>query len=205
MKLKYSFLLVFSMLLSIGSFSQTNCDSLQIDCCNLQLLGNDTISLIAINISTQEIFDYPGFILLAQNGDTLAKETVNYFGIGWGGQTHYMNVQNPITLPIQGTLELWGLFYDTLYCSYPFTINAIELNENWLSDFIAFPNPVSSTLHLPEIQNGHCIIYGMNGKIVISRFAFNNYHIDMRSLSPGEYIIEIESEQGKIRRNVIKE
>ena len=87
-------LLLFFTVFNLPLIAQTNCDSLEINCCDFQLLGNDTISLSAQNNAQNEIFDYPGFLILANNGDTIAKETVNYFGIGSGEQTHYLLLQN---------------------------------------------------------------------------------------------------------------
>ncbi len=193
------------MLLANSAFSQTNCDSLQIGCCNFQLLGNDTISLVATNSASEEIFDYPGFLLLNENGDTLAQETVNYFGIGWGAQTHYLSVQNPITFPLEGTLELWGLFYDTLYCSYPITINSIGLNENVMNDLTVYPNPIRSTVKLSHIESGSFSVCSMDGKIISSEQVFDNFIIDLSKLSHGAYILEIISTNKKFRSKIIKE
>lgn len=204
---KNTLLLSILLLLLLGnrSFSQTNCDSLQIDCCNFELLGNDTISLVATNTSTQEIFDYPGFLLLDQNDDTLAQETVNYFGIGLGAQTHYLSVQNSITFSMEGTLELWGLFYDTLYCSYPITINSIGIDENLMNDLNVYPNPVLSTVKLSEIESGLYSIYSTDGKIITAEQVFNNFLIDLSKLSHGAYILEIKSTTEKFRSKIIKE
>jgi len=81
---------IFSLFTTFNSVSQTASDSLIIDCCNYDLIGNHAIPLAVSNTNVSEIFDYPGFILVADNGDTSARETVNYFGIGWGSQTHYL-------------------------------------------------------------------------------------------------------------------
>lgn len=42
-----------------------------------------TIMLTVANGSS-DLFDYPGFVLLDSEGDTLAKETVYYFGMAKG-------------------------------------------------------------------------------------------------------------------------
>jgi hypothetical protein len=49
--------------------------------------NTNILHLEASNLS-DDIFSYPGFVLYNTVGDTIAKETVNYFGIGWNYQSH---------------------------------------------------------------------------------------------------------------------
>ncbi|MEI2825911.1 MAG: hypothetical protein V9F04_05505 [Dermatophilaceae bacterium] len=74
------------------------CDSLLINSISWDPFGDTAIVLSASNNSAT-LFDYPGFILFDDQGDTLAKETVNYFGISQGPQTHYLIVQPGATIP----------------------------------------------------------------------------------------------------------
>src|SRR5690348_13010364 len=87
-----------------------SCDTLVINCCTLNSVGPNTITLYASN-SSSNLFDYPGFIVLDAALDTIAKETVTYFGIGQGFQAHTMDIVAPLLLPFNGTLELHTLFY----------------------------------------------------------------------------------------------
>ncbi len=53
--------------------------------------------------------------------DTIAKETVNYYGIGWN-QIHSMNIIKQFDLPFEGILELHTGFYSSQECTFPITI-----------------------------------------------------------------------------------
>lgn len=101
------------------------CDSLLINSISWDPFGDTAIVLSASNNSAT-LFDYPGFILFDDQGDTLAKETVNYFGISQGPQTHYLIVQPGATIPagpFAGSLELWTLFYQSLGCTWDTTFS----------------------------------------------------------------------------------
>ena len=80
----------------------------------------DRIIVVAANGSS-DLFDYPGFVLLSTDGDTLAKETVNYFGIGQGPQSHVLDVFPGADIP-SGTftaeLHLWSGFYTEPECQW---------------------------------------------------------------------------------------
>ncbi|MBK8491342.1 MAG: hypothetical protein IPL49_10755 [Saprospirales bacterium] len=80
----------------------------------------DTVLLVEVANGSPDIFSYPGFILYDTNGDTIAKEVVNFFGIG---QYHIsaMNIYPDAAIPpgiFEGTLELWTGFYDSLACTF---------------------------------------------------------------------------------------
>lgn len=122
------------------------CDSLVIDCCSFNVTQN-TISLIASNYSSY-LFDYPGFILYNTGMDTVAFETVNYFGIGLD-QTHTLDIIHPFSLPFDGILELYTLFYDTLWCTFdvtiPDTVTNVIMNSE-LGGVNIFPNPADKEI-----------------------------------------------------------
>src|SRR6187549_2614975 len=111
--MKSLYLPVFFIFLSSTCFIQNfpACVSLVINCFTYNTFGPNTISLTVSNNSSV-LFDYPGFVLLDSNMDTIAIETVNYFGISTGPQTHTMNIVAPFTLPLSGYLNLYILFYD---------------------------------------------------------------------------------------------
>ena len=93
------------------------------------------------NNSTGELFDYPNFILLDIDGDTLAKETVNFFGIS-ADSWHVLRVQPgaDLTTPVDGILQLWTGFTSQLACSWTF------------EDHSLCPPTECTTLH-PVLQN----------------------------------------------------
>ncbi len=128
------------------------CDTLIINCCSVNISGPNTITLTAAN-SSSVLFDYPGFAILDSNGDTVAIEMVNYFGIGTSPQIHIMNVVAPFTLPFTGTLQLYMLFYDTLACEFPITIpDTVSGLPEHANQLKIFPNPVQSTFTIDASQ-----------------------------------------------------
>lgn len=193
-------LLLFFFGVSTCLTAQTNCDSLIINCCDYGLIGNDTITLQVQNTATQEIFDYPGFVILDQAGDTIAKETVNYFGIGSGGfQTHTLGLMAPLVVPFQGTLQLHGLFYDTLYCEFPLMINSLRIEEI-TANVSMHPNPVHDILFIDGIESGNYRVYSLAGELV-EYDVFQNQTISIATLKAGIYMVEIEDDSsGQITR-----
>lgn len=185
-------LFTFSVTLTFFGFGQTNCDSLTINCCDVALIGNDTISLTAQNESLMEIFDYPGFRLIDGTSTIVAEETVNYFGIGFSEQTHYMNVLQAITLPFTGTLELWGGFYDTLYCEWNVTINEAGILELG-HEMAVYPNPANDMIFIEGTSEQEFSIVSMDGKIISTRELVQN-SIDISDLQRGCYFLRSESE-----------
>ena len=137
--------LIFSLLIANNAYSQNipACDTLIINCCQVNGGGPNTLLLTAAN-SSSVLFDYPGFALLDQNGDTIAIETTNYFGIGTFPQPHVMNIVAPLVLPFTGTLQLYMLFFDTLACEFPITIpdTVTGITHVPQTHYNIFPNPV---------------------------------------------------------------
>ena len=126
--------------------TENECDSVSIECCSFNSLSPNSISLQASNASSN-IFPYPGFILLDQNGDTVAKETVNTYGIGPDFQEHVMALVGNLPLPFIGTLELHTGFYSTFACSFPISIAdtvSTGIYEPTTTRVILFPNPANT-------------------------------------------------------------
>ena len=101
------------------------CDSLVINSISWDPFS-DTAVVVSVSNNSTTLFDYPGFALFDDQGDTLAKETVNYFGIGQGPQNHYLIVQPGAIIPtgqFTSSLELWTLFYQSLSCTWDTTFS----------------------------------------------------------------------------------
>lgn len=102
--------------------AQTACDSISIDA-KYAAFADTLIEVTAYNHG-HTFYSYPGFILYNSSGDTVAKETVNFFGIGTPS-SHQLRVR-PGNLPgntFTGSLQLWTGFYTTLDCSYQMSFN----------------------------------------------------------------------------------
>ena len=101
------------------------CDSLLVQSIAWAPFGSDTLLSVHVLNQSTTLFDYPGFILFDDNGDTLAIEQVNFFGIAQDSW-HQLNVHPQANIPtgaFQGTLELWTGFYTALSCSYPVQVD----------------------------------------------------------------------------------
>lgn len=104
-----------------GGGEPTDCDSLSFLGARWGVLNADQIVITVANASS-DLFDYPGFVLLTTGGDTLAKESVNYFGIGSGPQDHILNVQPGAILDdnaVSGDLHLWSGSFTEFECEWP--------------------------------------------------------------------------------------
>lgn len=104
----------------VSGGSPTDCDSLDVISAQWGTFSNGTIVLTVANASS-DLFDYPGFVLLDLDGDTLAKETVNYFGIGQGPQEHILNVVPGAAIGqgvLNAQLHLWSGFFSEPECQW---------------------------------------------------------------------------------------
>lgn len=208
MKLK---ILILSILLSpifLNAQNSPACDSVFIDCCTFDSPDENTISIIVSNYSS-DIFSYPGFILFTEDMDTMAIETVNYYGIGWS-QTHIMNIIHPFELPFEGIIELHTGFYESQVCSFPIFIPDSTLTRitKLEADFVkTYPNPVLNTLNIQyekpqELEE--VFISDINGH-VISRINNNQSSMNVSHLQAGLYILILKRKEGTtIRTKFIK-
>jgi hypothetical protein len=152
-----------------------------------------------LNTNTvSELFDYPNFILFDASGDTLAKETVNFFGIG-GESYHTMRIMDGVTFPVNtfsATLELWTGFTTSLACTWQLEVDLCP--------------PAPCTTLIPNIQNlGGAITTGTfnwgilsNAVVVVSGSfvldAENQYDADTICLPPGVYTMLAGSDGGPL-------
>ncbi|MBN2173944.1 MAG: T9SS type A sorting domain-containing protein [Bacteroidales bacterium] len=147
---KLFYLILFGIPLSLFTQNSEYCDSVLIQCCEFNKVDSNTITIWAANHSPY-LFDYPSFVLVNLNSDTIAKETVNYYGIGYYYQEHTLSIVKPPDLPFDGTLLLYTGFNDTLWCEFPIYIpdsitSAKEQSKS--HDFMVFPNPVQGSFYI---------------------------------------------------------
>lgn len=124
------FLLLAAFCSGMDVQAQTACDTLEILSINYAPFSDTAVRIQVVNESSV-LFDYPGFILFDENGDTLAVETVFYFGIGQESE-HMLTIHPDAVVPVgtfQGTLELWTGFYDQMACSWSFPIDLCPAEE----------------------------------------------------------------------------
>jgi hypothetical protein len=201
-------LLILSLFLSFSNSKGQNlpqCDSLVIQCCTFNALGPNTLTITVYNNSSY-LFDYPNFVLFNPAMDTVAKETVTYFGIGTGPQQHTLDIITPITLPFNGILNLYALFCDSLCWSWPFyipdTVTAIsETGKDYSLNIYPNPSEGKFTVSLPnEISKAELKIYDVTGTFVLQQH-LSSYHemLDV-NLNRGIYLLEISDADRRLYR-----
>ncbi|MCB0807298.1 MAG: T9SS type A sorting domain-containing protein [Bacteroidales bacterium] len=200
----YITLLFLGTTLLITAQNPNYCDSLFIKCCTYDSVMPNSLTIYAANHSPV-LFNYPGFILIDENSDTIAKETVNYFGIGTGYQPHTLQYVNPLELPFEGELLLFGYFYDSLLCQFPFSIADTvisEIRERPSGGIILWPNPVSDRLFIKNIPgNAEKIqVLSLDGKAVLtSPILYPLNGISMQEIeNRGLYLIQILDRMGEV-------
>lgn len=116
------------LLLGAGLRAQTACDSLDLLTVWYAPFSDTAVEVTVLNRSS-ELFDYPEFRLADAAGDTLARETIFYFGISWNApQVHLLDLVSDAQLPespFAGSLALYFFgWQDTLSpCVYPMTFD----------------------------------------------------------------------------------
>ena len=170
------------------------CDSVIID--QVQWAPfSDTALVVHVYNYSSELFDYPGWILFNDLGDTLAKETVNFFGIA-SESWHTLTIHPGATIPtgtFTGTLELWTGFYTDLACTF-----------DWTGDLC----PASCTTLVPYMQNTGGIpvtgnvdwdlydAWGVNMGSGQFEFGPDQYSQDSLCVVPGHYSLVVNHPSG---------
>lgn len=101
------------------TIAQTACDSLDIDV-KYSPFSDSTLT-VTVDNNSQEFFGYPIFTVYDINGDTVAVESLNFFGIGQSS-SHTLNVM-PGSITSSGFDGTLTLYYQTVdsyaVCSWP--------------------------------------------------------------------------------------
>jgi thiol-disulfide isomerase/thioredoxin len=105
---------------------------------------------LSITAETSYLYGYPSFAIYNLDGDTLATEQVNYYGLS-GETTHYLELFNPIeSWETELILQLYSGFYQTMECS--FSINSTSIETVGCIDEQAANYNYNAT-----ISNGSCL------------------------------------------------
>lgn len=158
---------------------------------------SDTALIVHANNLSTELFDYPGFVLLDANGDTLAMETVNFFGIGLDSY-HTLRIHPDATIPVGSSmlsLHLWTGFYSEPACTWDLQLDLC-------------PPAPCQTLY-PIMQNfgsgftlgdfGWTILNVVFETVASGTFtltAMDQADTDTLCLPPGHYFMECTPQQG---------
>ena len=196
--------LLFLFILPFSIFAQDphDCELVHIDCCDFDLT-EQTLTIQASNQSTN-IFSYPGFILFDNNMDTLAIETVNYYGIGTFPQAHKLDIIKPVLLPFEGYLELHTLFFGEYACTFPLSISDTSTvgiaNNPALKSISIYPNPASDVVNICfEQKNSNKrlsvkIIDNIGREVYSKSLHQTDSKIPLTNLKPGIYLLLLRDE-----------
>ena len=181
-----------AFLLALPVFGQPPCVQLTIEHLQYDAFDPSAVQLV-VNNQSNELFSYPGFLLVDGQGDTLAREEVSLFGIGTGPQAHYLSADPGVTIPTNGfdaTLVLLGNFGDTLYCTWDLEDITLCPPDSCIQAEIYLTN----TGPLVEF-NAFWWMYDTNdGTQVANGFLnmdeVNATHFDTTCVPPGAYTLE---------------
>ncbi len=179
------------------------CDSVFIKCCEFKISPN-TLTIQAANHSNY-LFDYPAFALINEASDTLAKETVNYYGIGYNFQEHTLELNQSLELPFSGKLLLYTWFYDTLWCEFPLYIpdSVTSVNEfQKKTTILVYPNPTEyqfkiSYENTEDVAGAILEIIDSQGKVIDSKAVNGHATCIERVSTKGLYLIRLINRNGK--------
>lgn len=146
----------------------SECDHLDITSIQWHAFTDTAIVLHASNTDMlSELFDHPHFILFDTNGDTLAKETTQAFGIS-EDSWHFLEVVDGVDIPsdpFSVVLELWTDMGSVLACSWNLSIDLC---------------PDSCATLIATVQN-----YG--GALAIGSYAWTLYDEDFEIAASGTF------------------
>lgn len=179
-----------ALMTTLPALAQSPCDDLTVFPPRYDAFNPERIA-VWVNNQSNEIFSYPNFVLLNAQGDVLASEEVATFGIG-GPDARFMQVTPGITLPtgpFDATLQLFGNFGDTLFCSWSFPGLTLCPPEACVPAEIRLTN----TGELVAFEAFWWVTNTADGTPVASgNFAMNEEDatgLDTVCLPPGEYLL----------------
>jgi hypothetical protein len=181
----------FAVLAFIPALAQSPCAQVTVTPPQYDALDPGRLVVIVSNQSS-EIFSYPSFVLVNDQGDTLASETVNTFGIGGGPDPRYMEVTPGVTLPsgaFDATLLLFSGFGDTLFCSWDFPGLTLCPPDSCVQAEIYLTNigtltPFTAYWWIENVSTGTWAASGYFDMDSISAT-----HSDTLCLPPGDYVL----------------
>lgn len=173
-------------------FSQSPCAQVTIEQLQYDAFDQTALELV-VNNQSSELFSYPGFVLVDDQGDTLAREQVSFFGIGAGPQAHYLSAGPGASLPsgaFDGTLLLFGEFNDTLYCTWDLDDITLCPPDSCIEASIYLTN----TEPLVEFEAFWWVTNAADGdQVALGSFAMSDVdatQFDTLCLPPGNYVLE---------------
>lgn len=117
--------------LAFSVSAQTTCDSLFVEGIHVNPFNEDQIILHCNNTAISQIYSYPGWKILDLDGNLIAEEQVNFFGIT-GETFHILDIVQPLDYEQEsftGVVEIWSGFSQTLECSFEMEVFLWRIDE----------------------------------------------------------------------------
>lgn len=152
---------IFFFLLCITSIlsAQTDADCEQLAIEFRGLVESDESDQLFFEVSnglnSKHLYHYPGLLLLDEDDNVVAKGTMRYYGLSLGFQTHLLELEADISFPFEGTLELHGGNYSTLFCSFP-----VEIED---ADYVSVEEIQKEKIKLATTFSGNEILIDLGG------------------------------------------
>lgn len=181
---------IFLIVLSSLATAQTACDSLDIKV-HYFPFNDSVIQVDVLNFSPGTFFGYPVFTLYDSNSDTVALETMQFFGIS--GESHHALNVFPGMLPgsiFSGTLTLQYSTVDSYaVCSWPMDFNLCP--DTCYKVYTSIANMGGAQV----TGNAGWSIFDINTQVVASgTFTLDTnfqYATDSVCLEPGSYTFKV--------------
>lgn len=179
---------------TVSGGNPPSCDSLIIASVSWSPFS-DTAVLVHVFNPSLAAFDYPGFLLLDANGDTLARETVNFFSIGpdyWHTLTVHPGAVIPAG-PFNGTMQLWTDLFSAMACNWELDLDLCpgDSCQTVLVDIGNFGGGLATgSFQYTVRENGSPVAQGS-----FTLTADQQYDQDTLCLPPGHYLMELVPQQ----------
>ena len=170
---------------------------------NLTAVGEADVFLLYLNENGNFVWagsfgnTSPGYNDLAWNIAT--DNTGNIYSTGWYVETVDFDCG-------AGVEERTSVLYDDIYI-LKMHADILSVNEHSLSDFKLYPNPSNETIFIStrESDNNSISIYNALGaKVMESHFSGTEIQLDIQSLSPGSYTVEVNNDSESARKMLVK-
>ena len=127
--------------IAVPTYSQSTCDSLFIEGIHVNPFNENQIFLHSNNTSLTEYYSYPSWHLLDENGDELAVEQVNLFGMS-GDVYHLLELSQPLDYSqssFNGQALLWTGFEEVAVCEFDLEVFPWMVDESTTDPYGCVP------------------------------------------------------------------
>jgi len=176
--------LILTAFLSLTIYSQSTCDSLFVEGIHVNPFNDNQLILHSNNTSSTEYYSYPSWQLLYANGEEVAIEQVNLFGM-MGDVYHLLDLVQPLDYSepsFTGQAVLWTGFEEAAVCEFDLEVFPWMVDEATTDPYGCVP--ISIEIHGQAADSG-------NASFSIANTVTDEYVLDGEvSFSAEDYVYE---------------